>query len=113
MAAERYTLSYLGDFEVVVEVDRSLATDEKLAMINDFWIDGDERLADADGDLLKAVLARLCCRVLSLSMETFDVKAAFEKGQEGWPRLDGEWGITLLSYDDFQLFHSDVEVKHG
>lgn len=119
MAIRRYVLEWDGKWEVVVDVDREIATDEFLHSINSFWTDDYWRLEEAGGDVLKAVLALLCTKVLLMSVMHFDVKDVFNRGTgetEGWPPLDGSYGITLVRYNELDLDSDDVtikEVSHG
>ena len=116
MAIRRYVLEWDWKWEVVVDVDREIATDELLHSINSFWIDDDWRLDQADGDVLKAVLTMLCTKVLRMSVEHLDVKSVFQKPNgetEGWPPLDGSYGITLVRYDELDLDRDDVRIKEG
>lgn len=116
MAVQRYALTYLDTVDVVVDIDRDIATDEKLHMINDFWIHSEDRLEEANGDVLVAVLKMLCTKVVHMSVQYHDVKSEFANGEEGWPALDGSWGITLVRYDELGFNSNDVEVReqtHG
>ncbi|WP_024303345.1 DUF2528 family protein [Pseudogulbenkiania sp. MAI-1] len=119
MAIQRYCLSWDWKADVVVDIDREIATDEKLHMINNFWTNAEDRLEEANGDVLVAVLKMLCTKVVSMSIEYLDVKDIFAKrggATEGWPALDGSWGITLVRYDELEFDDDDVEVReisHG
>lgn len=94
----------LDEFEIVVEIDHNIMTDEMLHMINNFWSDSQGRLSDADGDITKAVVSYLCSVVywLACKSELGNVVSMFKEGRytEGWPEMDGSAGIKLVSYSD-------------
>ncbi|UUE75516.1 DUF2528 family protein [Pectobacterium aroidearum] len=56
---KRYGVNWFGELDLVVEVDHDVVTNDTLTEINTFWSDADERLDDADGNVLVAVLKML------------------------------------------------------
>lgn len=110
---KRYFLTY--DFmgcEVVVDIDHGILTDERLHEINSFWSGAEERLTQADGNVLHAVLKMLCCRLLADSIQVFSVMQTWTKdAPEGWPNLDGSYGITLVGVDDWTFDEEEVSIK--
>lgn len=111
MPIKRYTLTYASQFDVVVEIDDTICTDELLHEINNFWSSADDRLDDADGDITKAVLKMLALFCLRLSSDKFvESYLTKEHNEEGWPVLDGSYGIKLISVDDFTFDDDEIEV---
>lgn len=54
---KRYTVSeHFGDDKVTLEVNHEQLTVERARMINTFWSGADERLAEEDGDVVRAVI---------------------------------------------------------
>lgn len=54
---KRYTVKESWkDYSVTLEVDHSILTVERAQMINDFWSNNDERVAEEDGDVVRAVI---------------------------------------------------------
>ncbi|WP_028294057.1 DUF2528 family protein [Oceanobacter kriegii] len=113
---KRYTVQYDFAAEITVEIDHDVMTDETLHEINDFWMDNDEMLESADGNIIHAVLKRLCIVCLSLDIEygynTGGIIELIEK-LEGWPAVDGSTGIKLLSVDGLCISADDITVEQG
>ncbi|WP_454735456.1 DUF2528 family protein [Cupriavidus necator] len=111
----RYILEYgMGCHEVIVELDDRPETEAVLHEINNFfgWAEA-QRSINRHGSLVKAVLAQLCVKCMTLSMREFNVVAAFNEGhgQEGWPKLDGSEGIRLVSVEEFYFEEGDVNIR--
>lgn len=52
----QYKLANFDGIEIVLEVDHSILTAEKAAVINSFWGGDDDRLSYEDGDVVRAVV---------------------------------------------------------
>ena len=112
MSVTRYTVSYGWTYDMVVDIDSSLCTDELLHEINNFWSDAAWRLSRARGDVLKAVLRMLAMTAFRMTITDLDPEGQLkEEGIEGWPRLDGSAGITLVSLDYFELDDEEISIK--
>lgn len=110
---KRYFLTYdfMGN-TVVVDIDHTVLTDERLHEINNFWSGAEDRLAAADGSVLHAVLKMLCTRILIDTIRVFSAFSTWTKdAPEGWPNLDGSYGITLVGVDDWQFDDEEVSIK--
>lgn len=102
---KNYRMTYLGQFDVHVEVDRTVLTDEILRK----YVDSESQIIEY-GSPLKAFLTLLCCQIMYRSVLDFDVMTNFNLGiVEGFPRLDGTQGITLINYEDFEFNH-EVDI---
>lgn len=89
---KNYHLTFMGEFDVHVEVDHAVLTDEKLREYLGFWISGEE-LYDTP---LKAFLTMLCREIMARSVRGLHVSDAFDNGHvEGYPSLDGTEGIEV------------------
>jgi hypothetical protein len=94
-----------------IEIDREKVTDETFHLINGFWSGADDRIEEADGDVLLAVLRLLWEEIMRLSIETFDVESKLAAGIEGWPRFDGTMGFRLVHYDEWEFDSSGVAYE--
>lgn len=111
---KRYTISYDWSFDLVVDIDHDVMTDANLHEINNFWNNADYRLRKADGDISKAVLTMLGLTAFTMSVEYWDADDRLRRGDvEGWPQMDGKYGITLVSLDTFELDEDDLSIKEA
>jgi hypothetical protein len=107
---KQYQLTYADGYDMTVEVDHSILTDEKAHELNNFWSGAEDRVFE-HGSALLAVLTMLCVEFMALSVERMDPEAAFNSGEvEGWPPLDGSWGIKLVDYEPFEFESALVDV---
>lgn len=98
------------NFEISVEIDHAILTEDKLLEINRFWTGAEERIAESDS-VLNAVLKMLFNHVQFMAAESnFGVSVASlirdfawkdrqgnrKNGQEGWPDMDGSYGIRIV-----------------
>jgi hypothetical protein len=114
MTIKRYTVSYSWTYDMVVDVDHAVMTDEKLHEINNFWSNADWRLQRARGDVLKAVLRMLALTAFRMTITDLDPEGRLREGtEEGWPPLDGSHGITLVSLDYFELDDDEISIKEA
>lgn len=112
MTTKRYTISYSWTYDMVVDIDDNLCTDALLHEINNFWSNAEWRLSRARGDVLKAVLRMLALTAFRMTITDLDPEGALKvEGVEGWPKLDGSAGITLVSLDYFELDDDEVSIK--
>jgi hypothetical protein len=111
----RYTLTYDDTYtDVVVDV-KDPASAEMIALcalINNFWSGADERMSEADGDVVQAVLMMLCrCALAEEIRSNFGAVYEFTMlGVEGWPKLDGSDGIRLVNVEPMD-FSGDVSIS--
>jgi hypothetical protein len=102
----------------MVEVNHELMTEEKLHEINNFWSGHEARIRD-DETALNAVLKMLTEAVARLQIEynynTFGIVSLFDwddgGGQEGWPKMDGSFGIKITDVDQFLFDSSDMIIR--
>jgi hypothetical protein len=108
---KQYQLTYADGYDMTVEVDHSILTDEKAHELNNFWSGAQDRIDRRRGDIIETVLTMLCVEFMQLSVEHLDPEAAFNNGEvEGWPPLDGSWGIKLVHYEPFEFESALVDV---
>lgn len=113
MAIKRYKLEYSSAFKVVVDIDDEKCNEAFLHQINGFWGGDDDRLFDADDDVLTAVLRMLVVMAAQESIEYWlSVETQLRtKPLEGWPPLDGSYGITLISASRFEFDDSEISIS--
>lgn len=107
---KRYRLAG-ENFEMTVEIDYAVMTTHR------FW-GADLPVAAHDGSVLKAVLKRLFCRVQRVVIEApfglnvqgvinafawVDHRGNRKDGEEGWPDMDGQYGIRIVDVSDVTL----------
>ena len=106
MAMKRYKIDHTEMFqtELLLEVDHERLTPELASEINNFWSGCEDRLSDADGDPVLAVIKLAASIFLGYVLDvgqclnTEGMQLAFDNQHEGWPR-NGEAGITLIDWD--------------
>lgn len=111
MTKKRFQIENFHDFCIIVEVDEEkMAERETLEEINSFFGGAKERVS-AHGSVLKAVLVQLHRLVFWLVVEAGghlsidELKQRFSGElacQEGWPDMDGSWGIELIEASEFE-----------
>lgn len=115
------------DYEVVLEVDMDILTEEKAALINNFWTSAEDRLDECDGNV-RATVVRLfgqnaICTFLQdggVCTSTDWVLSRISKelrGEEGWggegdtPGTFGWCGIRVVSADVVLPSFDEMELK--
>ncbi|SFQ05909.1 DUF2528 family protein [Pseudomonas sp. NFPP28] len=126
------------EYQVTLEVNHDVLTEETASLINDFWSNADDRLSAENGDVVRTVIRlfgqTMICRMLSegdasFSITTKNLMTGDNPGpfwtedlhnEEGWggnePGPYGFCGIRVIaadvetpSYDDVEL----VEVSYA
>jgi len=103
-------------FSLTVEIDHSVLTTEMLHQINDFFSNSDDRLEEADGNVLIAVLKMLFKTFMYFSFDHVDAINAFQSDTpEGFIYFNGKYGANLISYSDLDIdaWNIDVSLKEG
>lgn len=111
---KRYGVNWFGELDLVVEVDHDVVTNDTLTEINTFWSDSSDRLRDADGDVLIAVLKMLAQRCFQLTTAYgYSVKGLVLEFEtiEGWPRMDGSEGFKIIDCDELIFCKADISVS--
>lgn len=116
---KKYTLKDTWkEWEVTLEVDHDILNEERATAINSFWTSADDRLSDADDDVVRAVIK------LAAEGWVYDLLEAggmrVEDGQQSriWTedRHNKEgWGGTLqgsvFGWCGIRLVSADIEVN--
>ncbi|WP_321367647.1 DUF2528 family protein [uncultured Desulfuromusa sp.] len=121
---KKYTVDYnCGEGSITVEIDHNIMTEEALHEINNFWSEAEDRLADADGNILNAVLTSLCEVVLrGLCADNLNIHGVilsfdwensyfYDNAHEGWPKMDGSMGIKIIDFEPICFCAGDFRIK--
>ncbi|MGK4362065.1 DUF2528 family protein [Ectopseudomonas chengduensis] len=117
---QKFTLSdSWKDWSITLEVDLDILTAERATEINEFWSGDDDRLSDADGDVIRAVVKLAAERFVFAFLE---IGGAFVE-KDGWNA--GHWTKRSLHQEEgwggseegnpfgwcgIRLVHADVQV---
>lgn len=119
MALKKITVDYDWKADVTFIIDDEKFTEEVAKDINSFWSGADYRLSEDDGTAFGGVIKMLSGILLSMATERglsvhglineFDWDK--DNGVEGWPNLDGSYGIKLHDIDQFEFNADDMTIK--
>ncbi len=115
------------DYQVTLEVNMDILTEEKATMINDFWTSAEDRLDECDGNV-RATVVRLfgqnaICTFLQdggvCTSSDWVLSRIFKelRGEEGWggegdtPGTFGWCGIRVVSADVELPSFDDMHLK--
>ncbi len=108
---DKFKLTY-DWWEAILEIDGSKDTIRVMEDQLLFWMGGQERIDDEDGDIVRAYLKMLCTKLLLLSMDwNIDGINHALKESEGWALLDGSFGVKLVSVDRWELSEGDFFIE--
>lgn len=100
-AIRRYqVIESFKDYEVTLEVDHSILTQERATQINSFWSSDNDRLDEENGDVVRTVIRLAGLTLINLMLELGDVDFSDQEVVHGniWSkelrRLEG-WGEEL------------------
>ncbi|WP_345891371.1 DUF2528 family protein [Dickeya oryzae] len=114
MDIRKYCVEWDGQLTLMVEIDHDIVTAELLMQINFFWSNARDRLEDAGGNVLVAVLKMLGQRcwqmVIAHGYNTQGLIREFGNGVEGWPKMDGSNGFRILDCEEIEFDESDITV---
>ncbi|MCW3642509.1 DUF2528 family protein [Burkholderia cenocepacia] len=106
---KKYVLTHDFSYEIVVDVDHDILTEEKLCDLVRFWSEGDADI-ERNGPL-QAFLKLFAARFFAATVEEISPKDAFNAGRiEGFPPVDGSSGLRVVEYDEFSFEADDIDV---
>lgn len=99
---KRYKLEYSGSAEMVVEIDHAIFTDAHFKECSEFW---------SNQPTFEEWLKMVYRVALHDSIATWSALAGLREGtEEGYPKMDGSAGITIISFDDFEFDDFEIEL---
>jgi hypothetical protein len=99
----RYQLEYSGASRMVIEIDHDVFTDAHFKECSEFWS------SEPDFDEWLKMVYRVA---LHDSISTWDALRGLREGtEEGFPKMDGSEGITILEFDDFEFDDFGIECR--
>ena len=111
---QKYEFRYDFDYEIILEVDRNVFTNEKAKIFLDFFLwerDYDKDSEDLVFEALKKI-ALQCFIFASMNEHNeFGVQKDMENA-EGFPKVDGSEGINLFFIEGFDFDEDELEVKN-
>lgn len=103
MDKKKYRIELDFGFEIELEIKQDEETKAILHEINNFWMGAKERLRDSNNCIATVVCKLIAVEVIRLQCSnafyesTKSVIDAFDKGIEGFYKLNGTDGLTLIS----------------
>lgn len=105
------------EWSITVEVDHDILTSERAAMINSFWTSAEDRLSDADGNVVRAVIKLAAEGWVYDLLEAGGMRVEDGRQSRIWTedRQNKEgWGGTVQDSDfgwcGIRLVGADIEV---
>lgn len=99
----KHTIEYEYDHIATVEIDETKAADLIKDMVN-FWSGAEDRLEENDGNYTNAWLKMLGMFILNNRRPP--------DGDEGWCKLDGKFGIKILSWNRWEFDEEQIDLIH-
>lgn len=100
---KRYQLEYSGASRMVIEVDHEIFNDEAFKECSDFW---------SNKPNFKDWLGMVYLIALRESIISFNSTDSLRRGnEEGFPKMDGSEGITIISFDDFEFDDFEIDCR--
>lgn len=115
MAIKKFKVNNIHlDWEYIVEIDEEKAKKPIKEMV-EFWASWEKELSENDNDYTKTFLKMLGKNILliiiSNNYNLYGVLQEFKNEKEGWYPLDGEYGIKIIDFDDFEIERDDFEIE--
>ncbi|KWZ43773.1 single-stranded DNA-binding protein [Burkholderia savannae] len=106
---KQYVLTHDFSYEIVVEVNHDLLTEEKLCDLVRFWSAGEARI-EQHGPL-QAFLTLFAAQFFAETIDSLSPKDAFNAGRvEGFPAVNGSDGLRVVDYDEFSFEADNIDV---
>jgi len=103
----RYKVAY-DWWDMVVDIRQDTPTIAKCKEMVLFW-DGGEELLRTSAGVVDAFLLHLARNIIRLAVNEDQPARALEK-QEGWYKLDGTDGVTVVSVDPWDFDEDEFEI---
>lgn len=101
---KRYEIEFEFDTLAIVEIDHSHPfASQTIKDMVEFWMEWECALERANGDYVLAFLRHLGRFLVR--------ESRIPQRDEGWARLDGSCGITVVDFTPWQPNYDDIEIK--
>jgi len=99
---------------VTLRINQDSSTLDTMREMLLFWMGGQDRIDDCEGDVQTAWLLFFAQRAIveSVQWNLQGVKSQFEQ-REGWAPLDGSCGIELIACDSLDFETDDFSVTES
>jgi hypothetical protein len=99
---KKYQLEYYDSARMVIEIDHAVFTDEEFKECSEFW---------SNKPNLKEWLKMIYTIALRESIASLSALATLKEGrEEGFPKMDGTRGLTIVSFDRFEFDDFEMSV---
>ncbi len=99
---QTYKLSYDWQEIARVEIDKEKCQPLLKEMIL-FWMGGEEKIEDNGGNIVQTWLKQLGAFIVR--------RGRAPDGDEGWTKLDGTYGIKILSCERWEVDEDSIEIE--
>jgi hypothetical protein len=97
-------------FRMVVEIDLN-EFNEVLPELFELWGIKEENHDEGLIELLKVLACRVFQIITQDHIDLLGVLKAFKSGEDGWPQMDGQWGIKIVEVEYFDFSPGDFSVE--
>jgi hypothetical protein len=102
---KRYALEYSGASRMVIEIDHDVFTDAHFKECSEFW---------SNQPTFEEWLKMVYRVALRDSIATWSSLRGLREGtEEGFPKMDGSAGITIIDFDDFEFDDFEIDIREG
>ena len=114
MSKKTYQVEYGPTWwECTIAIDHSPEVDARIKEMVEHWTGYKGRLADNKGDYTKTFLQDLAREINYIQAEyNYNLEGVIGEfdNRDGYYKMDGTMGITIVDIDDFEMQHSEYVV---
>jgi hypothetical protein len=108
---KRYKIEYDWQATMIVEVDDEVLTPANLKDWNEFWSGAEDRVHEGNGSPLGPLLIMMYLSVIRDGDQLGALRNLREGREEGFLKMDGSEGITIVNFDEFEFDERQVECN--
>jgi len=108
---KRYKLEYDWSAPMVFEIDDEILTPAVLKEWNDIWWGAEGRVQEGKGSPLKPLLVIMYLNVIRGGDQLSALQRLRDGREEGFPKMDGSQGVTIVDFEEFEFDTSQVECS--
>lgn len=110
----KVTRGLFSDWEMTVVIDHEKANKHIKEMV-EFWHGWEKRMKDNNDNYTSIFLKQLgfevFYQIMSEGYNLTGILYLFSEGHEGWCRMDGTFGITIISVDESDIDEDDFSFE--